>query len=45
VERALESSRCLEPRREALAKAFFAALEHQDPDTILEAYREATRGL
>jgi hypothetical protein len=35
----------LEPRRGALEAAFFAALRHEAPDTILTAYREATDDL
>jgi hypothetical protein len=33
----------LEPRRTALEEAFFAALRHEAADTIIAAYREATR--
>lgn len=35
----------LAPRREALETAFFAALRHEAPDTIVAAYREATDDL
>lgn len=35
----------LEPRRSALEAAFFAALRHEAPDTIVTAYREATHDL
>jgi hypothetical protein len=35
----------LVPRRAALEAAFFAALRHEDADSIVSTYREATRGL
>jgi hypothetical protein len=35
----------LAPRREALEAAFFAALRHQSPGTIIDDYKEATRDL
>jgi hypothetical protein len=35
----------LEPRRQALTAAFFSALRHESPDTIISAYREATDDL
>jgi hypothetical protein len=35
----------LAPRREAVAAAFLAALQHESPDTIIFTYREATDGL
>jgi hypothetical protein len=35
----------LAPRREALEAAFFAALRHERPDTIIGDYEEATHDL
>ena len=35
----------LAPRREALEAAFFAALRHERPDTIISDYKEATDDL
>jgi hypothetical protein len=35
----------LTPRRDALEAAFFAALRHEQPDTIISGYREATDDL
>lgn len=35
----------IEPRRDALEDAFFAALRHEPADTIIRSYREATDDL
>jgi hypothetical protein len=35
----------LEPRRQALEAAFFAALRHEAADTIVDRYKEDTDGL
>lgn len=35
----------LRPRRPALEAAFFAALRHEEPDTIIAQYEEATHDL
>ena len=35
----------LAPRRHAVEEAFFAALRHEPPDTIVRRYREVTDGL